>query len=88
MKTVTKFIYFGFASLALACFTLSPMVRAVVPAPDGGHANFTTAKGTNALLNLTRGAGNTAVGWVCPLFSRWRQLQYRCGHWRAGPKHG
>ena len=34
----------------------------VVPAPDGGYPNFTTAEGQNALLNLTTGAGNTAVG--------------------------
>jgi hypothetical protein len=63
MKTTTKFIYFGFASLALACFTLSPTVRAVVPAPDGGYPSFTTAEGTNALLHHTSGAGNTGLGW-------------------------
>ena len=34
----------------------------VVPAPDGGYPNFTTAEGQNALLNLTSGVGNTAVG--------------------------
>jgi hypothetical protein len=42
--------------------------QAVVPPPDGGYPNFTTAEGTNALLNLTSGAGNTAVGWYS-LFS-------------------
>ena len=34
----------------------------VVPPPDGGYPNFTTAEGENALLSLTTGAGNTAVG--------------------------
>ena len=34
----------------------------VVPAPDGGYPNFTTAEGQNTLFNLTTGAGNTAVG--------------------------
>ena len=34
----------------------------VVPAPDGGYPNFTTAEGQNALLNLTSGIANTAVG--------------------------
>ena len=62
MKTITKFIYFGFASLALACFTLSPTVRAVVPTPDGGYPNRNTAEGTAALLDLTGGDFNTALG--------------------------
>jgi hypothetical protein len=34
----------------------------VVPAPDGGYPNFTTAEGQNALLNLTSGVANTAAG--------------------------
>jgi Chaperone of endosialidase len=37
--------------------------KAVVPPPDGGYPNFTTAEGTDALKNLTTGAANTAVGW-------------------------
>lgn len=64
MKTITKFIHFGFACLALGCFTLSPTARAVVPPPDGGYPGFNTAEGQNALLSLTTGAGNTAVGWL------------------------
>jgi hypothetical protein len=43
-------------------------VEAVVPPPDGGYPNFTTAEGQNALMNLTTGAGNTGVGWYS-LFS-------------------
>jgi hypothetical protein len=35
----------------------------VVPAPDGGYPGFNTAEGQNALLHLTSGVGNTAVGW-------------------------
>ena len=38
-------------------------VQAVVPPPDGGYPNFTTAEGQNALKNLSSGAGNTAIGW-------------------------
>jgi uncharacterized coiled-coil protein SlyX len=38
-------------------------VEAVVPPPDGGYPNFTTAEGQNALFSLTTGAANTAVGW-------------------------
>jgi len=41
---------------------------AVVPPPDGGYPNFTTAEGTKALENLTTGAANTGVGWYS-LFS-------------------
>jgi Chaperone of endosialidase len=47
---------------ALACFGLSPALRAVSPPPDGGYPNGNTAEGTNALLNLTSGVWNTAVG--------------------------
>ena len=56
---------FGFLliSLALACLSLSPKAQAVTPAPDGGYPGFTTAEGTQALQNLTTGAGNTGVGW-------------------------
>ena len=49
------------------CFAIAPLVRAVVPAPDGGYPGFSTAEGQNALFNLTTGVGNTAVGW----FSLW-----------------
>jgi trimeric autotransporter adhesin len=54
--------------IALACFALLPLAQAVVPPPDGGYPNFTTAEGTNALKNLTSGAGNTGIGWFS-LFS-------------------
>ena len=40
----------------------APNTFGVVPAPDGGYPNFTTAEGQNALLNLTSGVANTAVG--------------------------
>ena len=55
-------------TIALVCFGLLPKAQAVVPPPDGGYPNFTTAEGQNALKNLTTGAGNTAVGWFS-LFS-------------------
>jgi hypothetical protein len=65
MKTITNIIYLAFALFAFACFTLLPAPQAfgVVPPPDGGYPNFTTAEGTNALQNLTSGLGNTATGW-------------------------
>jgi hypothetical protein len=44
-------------------FAVSPVALAVVPAPDGGYANLTTAEGTNALKSLTTGTANTGVGW-------------------------
>ena len=57
-------------ALLAACFSLwrAPNVFGVVPPPDGGYPNFTTAEGTNALKNLTTGVGNTAIGWYS-LFS-------------------
>ena len=50
-------------TLTLFCLGLLPQAQAVVPPPDGGYPNFTTAEGQNALLSLTTGVGNTAVGW-------------------------
>ena len=44
------------------CFGLSPAVRAVVPAPDGGYPGSNTAEGTDALFSLTSGVGNNAIG--------------------------
>jgi len=44
------------------CFGLSPAVRAVVPAPDGGYPGFNTAEGTDALFSLTSGVANNAIG--------------------------
>jgi Chaperone of endosialidase len=48
----------------LACFELSPLAQAVVPAPDGGYPGGNTAEGQNSLLSLTTGAYNTAVGFL------------------------
>jgi Chaperone of endosialidase len=42
---------------------VAPTAFGVVPPPDGGYPNFTTAEGHNALKNLTTGSANTAVGW-------------------------
>ena len=60
MKPNTFFLVL-FALLTYFATTLG--VKAVVPPPDGGYPNFTTAEGQNALLSLTSGAANTAVGW-------------------------
>jgi len=68
MKTVMQFNQTRKLSallipVILACLMLPQRARAVSPPPDGGYANFTTAEGTNALLSLTSGAGNTGLGW-------------------------
>ena len=39
-------------------------VQGIVPPPDGGYPGGNTAEGQNALLNLTSGAFNTAVGFL------------------------
>src|SRR4051794_27787904 len=61
MKQTTRLtitIVFFFCLLAVWSTT-----HAVVPPPDGGYPNFTTAEGQKALFSLTTGAANTAVGW-------------------------
>ena len=64
-KTSPKALFFyGFPVIALvfACFTLSPMMQAVTPPPDGGYPGENTAEGASALLHLNGGTYNTAVG--------------------------
>jgi hypothetical protein len=40
----------------------APNTFGVVPPPDGGYPNFTTAEGENALFNLTTDMNNATVG--------------------------
>jgi hypothetical protein len=61
MKTRIGFILGSLAFVSL--LVAAPTGQAVIPPPDGGYPNFTTAEGTNALFSLTTGAANTAVGW-------------------------
>ena len=49
-------------ALAMLGFALLPRAQAVIPPPDGGYPNFTTAAGDHALQALTLGVGNTAIG--------------------------
>jgi Chaperone of endosialidase len=49
-------------TLLLTCFALMPLAQAVVPAPDGGYPNGNTAEGQKALLSLTTGGFNAAIG--------------------------
>jgi hypothetical protein len=64
-NTTFTMILFG---IALLCAAPAPKAFGVVPPPDGGYPNFTTAEGQKALFSLTTGAANTAVGWFS-LFS-------------------
>src|SRR6266850_742675 len=48
--------------LVFVCIGPLPKAEAVVPPPDGGYPNFTTAAGDHALQALTLGLGNTAIG--------------------------
>jgi len=50
--------------LAITCAALSPIAKAVIPAPDGGYPGANTAEGQNALLSLTSGTFNSAVGFL------------------------
>jgi hypothetical protein len=51
-------------ALTLAAFAFVQSGEAVNPPPDGGYAGGNTAEGQNALLNLTTGTANTAVGFL------------------------
>ena len=62
MKTISSSIYHAFGLLVVASVALLSQVQAVVPPPDGGYPNFTTAEGDNALKHLTSGIGNTGIG--------------------------
>ena len=42
-----------FVLIAVVGLALSPMMQAVVPAPDGGYPGGNTAEGDNALFTLT-----------------------------------
>jgi hypothetical protein len=48
----------------VALLAISPNLRAVIPAPDGGYPGGNTAEGSSALLNLSTGAYNTALGFL------------------------
>jgi hypothetical protein len=60
-KQARKPLDFGIAAL-LVCFALLPNAQAVSPPPDGGYPGGNTAEGQNALLSLTTGTYNTAIG--------------------------
>src|SRR6266446_6110011 len=49
-------------TFSLVCFALVQNAQAVNPPPDGGYPGGNTAEGQNALLNLTSGIYNTALG--------------------------
>jgi len=55
---------FGSLVLLVAFFALAPMAPAVVPPPDGGYPGGNTAEGQKALLSLTTGTYNTAIGFL------------------------
>ena len=65
MKTSTQSVLIA---LTFVCLAVGPKGQAVSPPPDGGYPRFNTAEGQNALLNLSTGVGNAAVGWYS-LFS-------------------
>jgi hypothetical protein len=60
MKTKIAFLI----ALLIACLSLSQNADAVTPSPDGGYPGGNTAEGDNALLNLTSGSYDTAIGYL------------------------
>jgi hypothetical protein len=60
MKRITSIIYPAFALFAFACFALAPTARAACQ--DACLTNNNTVQGDDALISLTTGTDNTAVG--------------------------
>ncbi len=60
----TKFRLFATALLLLSGCLGVFTAKAVSPAPDGGYPNGNTAEGGSALLYLTNGTYNTAMGFL------------------------
>lgn len=52
------------ATLTLVCFGFLTGILAVSSPPDGGYAGGNKAEGDSALLSLTNGNYNTAVGFL------------------------
>src|SRR5215469_2511207 len=50
----------------ILCLGWLQNAQAVNPPPDGGYPAGNTAEGQNALLNLTSGGFNAAIGWLSP----------------------
>jgi Chaperone of endosialidase len=50
--------------VALLCFAFSPQTRAACGSPDQGCPRGNLAEGTGALLSLTNGTYNTAIGYL------------------------
>ena len=50
--------------IGIVCIGLLSKAQAVSPPPDGGYPGGNMAEGTNALLSLTAGTYNTAVGFL------------------------
>jgi hypothetical protein len=48
----------------VVCFALFQRAQAVSPPPDAGYSGGNTAEGQDALLTLTAGTYNTAIGMV------------------------
>jgi hypothetical protein len=63
MKTTATPNCLAFAILVLTFIPFLQVASAVSPPPDGGYPGFNTAEGQSALLGLTTGVGNAAVGW-------------------------
>src|SRR5256885_11979466 len=49
-------------TFALVCLALAQNTQAVNPPPDGGYPGGNTAEGPSALLSLSSGTYNSAIG--------------------------
>jgi hypothetical protein len=59
VRTIVRLLLIHFS---LWCLALSPVAQGVIPSPDGGYPGGNTAEEQSALLNLTSGTCNAAVG--------------------------
>ena len=68
--------------MGIICIGLLSGAQAVVPPPDGGYPNFTTAEGTKGPSESHQRRRKHRSWLVFAVHGHLRQLQHRCWRWK------